>query len=69
MKVISMIKEKYGTDRIVMIGDGITDLEARPPASFFIGYGGNVVRERVKQEADYFVFSFEELLNLISRGE
>lgn len=38
-----------------MIGDGATDLQAKPPADLFIGYGGVVAREAVKQGADLFV--------------
>lgn len=30
--MISLLKEKYGFKKIVMIGDGATDLEACPPA-------------------------------------
>lgn len=47
-----------------MIGDGATDLEARPPADAFIGYGGVAVREAVRDGADLFVHSFEEVLAL-----
>uniref|UniRef100_A0A2S2R327 Phosphoserine phosphatase n=1 Tax=Sipha flava TaxID=143950 RepID=A0A2S2R327_9HEMI len=36
-EVISMLKEKYGYTKLFMIGDGITDLEACPPADAFIG--------------------------------
>lgn len=36
-EVISMLKEKYGYSKLFMIGDGITDLEACPPADAFIG--------------------------------
>jgi phosphoserine phosphatase len=36
-KVIQTIREKFGHSIIVMIGDGITDLEACPPADAFIG--------------------------------
>lgn len=32
-----MLKEKYGYTKLFMIGDGITDLEASPPADAFIG--------------------------------
>lgn len=46
---------------IVMIGDGATDLEASPPADHFIGYGGNIVREEVRNRAKYYVTSFEQL--------
>ncbi|MBN3272811.1 SERB phosphatase, partial [Polyodon spathula] len=31
-KVISLLKEKYGLKKVVMIGDGATDMEACPPA-------------------------------------
>lgn len=35
--VIKKLKELNGFKRIVMIGDGATDLEASPPADAFIG--------------------------------
>ncbi|MFM2092618.1 MAG: hypothetical protein RLZZ127_3107 [Planctomycetota bacterium] len=46
---------------LVMVGDGATDIEARPPADLAIGFGGVVVREKVKAAADWFVGSFAEL--------
>lgn len=36
------LKEKYGYETVVMIGDGITDWEAAPPADLFIGNTKNV---------------------------
>lgn len=47
---------------ITMIGDGATDLEASPPANSFIGYGGNVIREEVRNRAHYYVVDFEQLI-------
>lgn len=47
---------------IVMIGDGATDLEACPPANFFIGYGGNIVRESVRERSQYYVTDFSQLM-------
>lgn len=47
---------------IVMIGDGSTDLEASPPAEFFIGYGGNIIREPVQERALYFVTDFAQIM-------
>jgi phosphoserine phosphatase len=46
---------------MVMIGDGATDLQAKPPADAFIGFGGVVVRESVRQAADWFVTDFRTL--------
>lgn len=31
-RVISMLKKEHGFEKVVMIGDGATDLEACPPA-------------------------------------
>ena len=48
--------------KIVMIGDGATDLESAPPADNFIGYGGNIIRENVQERAQYFVTDFMQLM-------
>jgi len=48
---------------LVMVGDGITDMEAVPPAHAAIGFGGNVVRQAVVAEAGWFVHSFDELIS------
>lgn len=37
---------------IVMVGDGVTDLEARPAVEMFIAYAGVTHREAVVREAD-----------------
>jgi phosphoserine phosphatase len=47
--------------KVIMIGDGATDLEASPPADHFIGYGGNIVRESVRDRASHFVTDFKQL--------
>lgn len=36
-KVVGMLKEKNSYNPIFVIGDGATDMEARPPADAFIG--------------------------------
>lgn len=66
-RVISMLKEKYGFEKVVMIGDGATDLEACPPASAFIGFGGNVVRPQVKERSLWYITSFGELLKELEK--
>lgn len=42
-----------------MVGDGVTDMQARPPADAFIGYGGVVKREKVQTGADWFITDFQ----------
>ena len=56
------LKETKGYKTVAMVGDGATDLEARPPADLFVGYGGVVVREKVKAGADIFVTDFGDLI-------
>lgn len=61
-EAITQIRHALRQDTtITMIGDGATDLEASPPADNFIGYGGNVVREEVRNRAQYYVVGFEQL--------
>lgn len=61
-RVISMLKQTKGYKNVVMIGDGVTDLEACPAADAFIGFGGNQVRETVRDHSDWFVYNFKELI-------
>ncbi|MGZ7040105.1 MAG: HAD-IB family phosphatase [Thermoanaerobaculia bacterium] len=41
--------------RAAFIGDGVSDLEAKPVVDLFIGFGGVQVRERVQENADVFI--------------
>jgi phosphoserine phosphatase len=66
-KVLTMMKRKKGYKTMIMMGDGATDLDARVngPATAFIGYGGVAAREKVIAGADWFVYSFDELLEAL----
>ena len=44
-----------GTSNLVMIGDGQTDLESKQAGAIFIGFGGVVERQAVREQADYYV--------------
>jgi phosphoserine phosphatase len=61
-EAIRDLKVRFGYAPLIMVGDGATDLEARPPADGFIGYGGVVARENVKRGADWFVTDFADLV-------
>ena len=41
--------------RAVLIGDGVSDLAARPAVDLMVGFGGVVRRRRVAAEADVFI--------------
>lgn len=64
-RVIELLKHKFGYNKVLIIGDGYTDFESSPPADGFIGFGGNVVREKVKENSEWFIYDFQELIDLI----
>ncbi|KAI9915928.1 hypothetical protein PsorP6_008457 [Peronosclerospora sorghi] len=64
-KAIEVIKRIHGYEKIAMVGDGVTDLQARPPADLFVGFGGIVTRDVVKENADLFVTDFDHLTKLL----
>ena len=55
--------------KVVMVGDGMTDVEARPPAVAMVGYGGVVVREPVRAAADWFITDWKELMAVFHAAE
>lgn len=62
-EAIRLIRQQQTTDTLIaMIGDGATDLEAVPPANYFIGFGGNVQRAAVFARAQYYVTDFAQLM-------
>jgi phosphoserine phosphatase len=61
-RVVARLKQQFNYYPVIMIGDGATDMEARPPADAFIGYGGVVEREAVKAGADWYVTDFADLV-------
>jgi phosphoserine phosphatase len=63
--VIKRLIDAHGYKPIVVVGDGITDLQAKPPANLFIGYGGVVEREVVKKGADWYVKNFDDLIKVL----
>ena len=51
-----IIAELSGAEnRTMLVGDGVTDLEARDAVRLFVGFGGAVQRDRVMAEAAVFI--------------
>lgn len=64
-EVIRALKAELKPARVVMVGDGVSDLETKPEVDLFVGFGRYAARPRVKNEAGAFVFSLHELLDLV----
>uniref|UniRef100_A0A7S0V9Q1 phosphoserine phosphatase n=1 Tax=Polytomella parva TaxID=51329 RepID=A0A7S0V9Q1_9CHLO len=61
---IRHIKSAFSLKKVVMVGDGATDLEARleGAAELFIGYGGVVVRPKIAEKADWYVMQIADII-------
>jgi len=69
-RVLKMMKRKHGYKTMIMFGDGATDMDARTqgPAAAFIGYGGVTVRPNIQAGADWFITSFQQILDVLPKG-
>ncbi len=65
--VIRRLREELRPSRLVMVGDGVSDLETAPVADLFVGFGRYATRERVRREAGAFINSLDELPALLRR--
>ena len=47
-------------ERVVMMGDGVSDLETRPDVDLFIGFGGVVARPKVESGSDHWIVDMHQ---------
>jgi phosphoserine phosphatase len=64
-EVIRRLRKEAAPVRLAMVGDGVSDLEAKSETDLFIGFGGFVVRPQVEQGADFFIRALAELPALL----
>jgi phosphoserine phosphatase len=65
VEIIATLRAELSPDKVVMIGDGVSDLETQPVVDLFVGYGGYTARERVRREAQVFVTSLAAVTSLV----
>ena len=64
-ELIRALRREFSPARVVMVGDGVSDLETQPEVDLFVGFGRYVVREKVRAGAARFVLSLAELPALL----
>ena len=64
-EVVARLKRELLPVMVVMVGDGVSDLEAKPVVNRFVGFGRYVVRPKVKAEAHVFIHALSELLDVL----
>ncbi len=63
--IIARLREEFRPEKVVMVGDGVSDLETAPVVDLFVGFGGFATRDRVKREAAAFVTSLAAVPALV----
>lgn len=61
-EVIQQWKAAMLPEKVIMIGDGTSDLETKPDVDLMIGFGGVVSRDKVKLGADAWITQLDDLL-------
>lgn len=68
-EVIREWKQAMLPERVVMIGDGVSDMETKPDVDVFIGFGGVIERPKVKAGCDHWLSKMTEgssIINMMS---
>ena len=65
-EVIARLKAELNPARIVMVGDGASDLETKPFVDLFVGFGRYVAREKVRRDSAAFIMRLADLNPLIT---
>lgn len=63
---IAALKRELQPVRTVMVGDGVSDLEALDEVDLFVGFGRYVERVQVRARAHFFIHSLAELPAILS---
>lgn len=67
-EIIREWKKAMLPEVVVMMGDGVSDLEAKGEVDLFIGFGGVVAREAVKAGADAWLTDMADFGNVVLPG-
>lgn len=60
-EVVNRLRRELTPARVVMIGDGVSDLETKPVVDLFVGFGRYMAREKVRREAAAFITRLVDL--------
>jgi phosphoserine phosphatase len=64
---IAKLKIELQPARVVMVGDGVSDLETKPVVDLFVGFGRYTERAKVKAGAHAFIHSLAELPRVLTQ--
>jgi phosphoserine phosphatase len=64
-EIIATYRTLYHPEHIIMVGDGVSDLETKPAVDLFVGFGRYADREKVRAGAGTFIMGMAELPPLL----
>ena len=64
--VARKLRAEFKADRVIMVGDGASDLEVKGDADRVIGFGRYAERAKVKAGADAFIYALSDLAAVIN---
>lgn len=64
-EIVERLKRELKPAKVVMVGDGVSDLETKSVVDLFVGFGRYTARARVKQEATAFIERLDSLLTIL----
>ena len=65
--IIAQLKKEFTPDIIVMVGDGVSDLETKPFVNHFIGFLRYAEREKVANNCEKSAKSLSQVLDLLNK--
>lgn len=65
LEVVEKLRHKFAPEKMIMVGDGVSDLETKPGVDLFVGFGRYAIREKVQAEASCYIYDFNELLSYV----
>jgi phosphoserine phosphatase len=65
-EVLRQLKRELGAGRVVMVGDGASDLETRDVVDLFVGFGRYAERAAVEAGAHAYIHSLDQLPPLLA---
>ena len=64
-EVMAQLIDQYKAETVVMVGDGVSDLEVQSDTVTFIGFGGFTERDKVKDAAQYYVHTLGDIFKYL----
>lgn len=64
-EILASIQSRSRPDQLVMVGDGVSDLETKDLANIFIGFTRYAAREQVLSESQYLASELRKILDIL----